>query len=119
TRSGDDAGKGGLDEAAEHTGILLVVNDALEDAPADFGQRAGLFIYVGQVMSPAARNAHFVLPSTTFAESDGSFTNLERRVQRFWPALQLPGMARPAWQVLGVLLAGITGGDAPATADQA
>ena len=118
-RTGDDSGKGGLEELAGHPGVLLVVNDPLDDAPADFGSAAGLFIHVGPVLSEAARNAHFVLPSTTFAESDGSFTNVNRHVQRFWPALQIPGMARPAWQVLGVLLAGITGGEAPATADHA
>jgi NADH-quinone oxidoreductase subunit G len=118
-RTGDDDGKGGLDDLGAHSGTLLVVGDDLADAPADFGREAALFIYVGPVLSTAARNAHFVLPATTFAEMDGSFTNVARRVQRFWPALQLPGMARPSWQVLGVLLAGITGGEAPATPDQA
>jgi NADH-quinone oxidoreductase subunit G len=119
TRAGDDEGHGGLDQLAAHGGLLLVVGDDLADAPPGFGQAASLFVYVGQVLSPAARNAHFVLPATTFAEMDGSFTNVARRVQRFWPALQLPGMARPAWQILGVLLAGITGAEAPATPDQA
>ena len=119
TRTGDDAAEGGLEAAAAHGGMLLVVGDDLADAPQDFGRDSALFVYVGQVLTPAARNAHYVLPATTFAEMDGSFTNVDRRVQRFWPALQLPGMARPAWQVLGVLLAGITGGEAQATADQA
>ncbi|HET7322368.1 MAG TPA: molybdopterin-dependent oxidoreductase, partial [Longimicrobiaceae bacterium] len=63
--------------------------------------------------------AHFVLPATTFAEMEGTFTNVNRRVQRFWPALQVPGMARPAWQILGVLLAGLKGGAVPATPAQA
>jgi NADH-quinone oxidoreductase subunit G len=114
-RAGDDAGKGGLESAAAHDGVLLVVGDDLGDAPDDFGSDASLFIYAGHVASPAARNAHFVLPITNFAEMDGSFTNVNHRVQRFWPALQLPGMARPAWQVLGVLLAGISDAQAPAT----
>ena len=30
----------------------------------------------GRCSSPAARNAHFVLPATTFAEMEGSFTNV-------------------------------------------
>ena len=119
SRVGDEQGQGGLDDAAEHRGTLIVLGDPLDDVPADFGSAASLFVYVGPVMSEAARNAHFILPTTTFAEMDGSFTNVDRRVQRFWPALQLHGMARPAWQVLGVLLAGITGGEAQATADQA
>ncbi|HEX8432567.1 MAG TPA: molybdopterin-dependent oxidoreductase, partial [Longimicrobium sp.] len=87
---------------------LFVLGDELADAPADFGRNAALYVYVGHFASPAARNAHFILPATTFAEMEGTFTNVQRRVQRFWPAIQAPGMARPAWQILGVLLAGIS-----------
>jgi NADH-quinone oxidoreductase subunit G len=113
-RAGDDSGAGGLDEAARHRGFVIVLGDDLRDAPDDFGAEAALFIYVGQVLGPAARNAHFVLPSTTFAEMEGTFTNIDDRVQRFWPALQVPGMARPAWQIIGVLLAGLRETAAPA-----
>jgi NADH-quinone oxidoreductase subunit G len=118
-RTGDATGRGGLDALAGHTGALIVLGDDLADAPADFGTSAALYIYVGHALTPAARNAHFILPATTFAEMEGSFTNVEGRVQRFWPGLQVPGMARPAWQILGVLRAGITGDIAPATAADA
>jgi NADH-quinone oxidoreductase subunit G len=114
SRAGDATGKGGLEEVAGHTGAIVVLGDELDDAPASFGTRSSLFIYVGQVLSEAARNAHFVLPATTFAEMEGTFTNVDSRVQRFWPALQVPGMARPAWQIIGVLLAGLQGTGAPA-----
>jgi predicted molibdopterin-dependent oxidoreductase YjgC len=60
-----------------------------------------------------------VLPITTHAEQEGTFTNHERRVQRFWPALQAPGMARPAWLILGALDAELTGGTAAQTAADA
>jgi predicted molibdopterin-dependent oxidoreductase YjgC len=50
---------------------------------------------------------------------EGTFTNVQKRVQRFWPALQAPGMARPAWQILGVLLAGISDATPVATAADA
>ncbi|MDB4950995.1 MAG: NADH:ubiquinone oxidoreductase, subunit iron-sulfur binding protein [Gemmatimonadetes bacterium] len=120
TRAGGTDGTGGIDDVAGHDGVIFVLGDELADAPADFGSRATLFVYVGQFLSPAARNAHFVLPSTTFAEMEGTFTNVQRRVQRFWPALQVPGMARPAWQVLGVLLAGISeDAQVPGTAAEA
>jgi NADH-quinone oxidoreductase subunit G len=118
-RAGGADGRGGLDAVAAHDGVLLVLGDDLADAPEDFGRSADLFVYIGQAMAPAARNADFVLPATTFAEMEGSFTNVESRVQRFWPALQAPGMARPAWQILGVLLAGVKGETAPATAADA
>ena len=116
-RVGDDDAHGGLDDAG--AGILVVVGDALADLPADFGARADLFVVLGHTLAPAARNAHFVLPATTFAEEEGTFTNFERRVQRFWPAVQPPPLARPAWQVLGVLLAGLDDGPAPADAASA
>jgi NADH-quinone oxidoreductase subunit G len=119
SRAGDETGKGGLEAIAGHTGVIVVLGDELADAPEDFGRDAALFIYVGYGLSPAARNAHFILPATTFAEMEGSFTNVNRRVQRFWPALQTPGMARPAWQILGVLLAGVQGVNAPARTEDA
>ncbi|HEX7051342.1 MAG TPA: 2Fe-2S iron-sulfur cluster-binding protein [Longimicrobiales bacterium] len=116
-RTGDDDAHGGLD--APDGGVLLVLGDALADQPADFGAGARLFVYLGDSLSPAARNADFVLPITTFAEQEGTFTNFEGRVQRFWPALRPRGLARPAWQVLGVALAGLDDTQAPATAADA
>ncbi|HET7460654.1 MAG TPA: molybdopterin-dependent oxidoreductase [Longimicrobium sp.] len=119
TRTGGADGLGGVEAVAGHTGALWVLGDELSDAPADFGSGASVFVYVGHFLSPAARNAHFVLPATTFAEMEGTFTNVQKRVQRFWPALQAPGMARPAWQILGVLLAGISDAAPVATAADA
>ena len=50
----------------------------------------------GKLLRPkAAKNAHFVLPITTFAEQEGSYTNVQGRVQRFWPGVRPPGSARP------------------------
>ncbi|MEN8374871.1 MAG: 2Fe-2S iron-sulfur cluster-binding protein [Gemmatimonadota bacterium] len=115
-RAGDDDGAGGLDRAG---GVLVVLGDDLADLPADFGAGADLFVYLGHTLTPAARAAHFALPVTTFAEQDGTFTNHEGRVQRFWAALQAPAQARPAWQVLGVVLAGAEDGSAPASAADA
>lgn len=115
-RVGDDSGNGGIGAAK---GIVIVLGDELRDLPADFGKDAELFIYFGHALTPAARNAHFVLPVTTFAEQEGTFVNFEKRVQRFWPALQPPPLARPAWQIAGVLLAGLEDGPAPSTAAQA
>ncbi len=104
-RVGHDDGTGGLSEAGRHTGTLLVVGDDLPDQDATFGADAALYVYLGAHPSPAAAEAHFVLPTTTFAEMEGTFTNLAGRVQRFWPGLEAPGAARPAWLVLGALLA--------------
>ena len=117
-RTGDDAGRGGLPETTAGD-VLIVLGDELADAPAGFGADADLFVYLGAYDCAAARNAHFVLPVSTFAEQEGTFTNHEGRVQRFWPALKAPQQARPAWQVLGVILAGLDDAPAPASAADA
>jgi len=51
-------------------------------------------------LSETAELADVVLPATSFAEKDGTFTNTERRVQRVRKALQPPGEAREDWHIL-------------------
>jgi formate dehydrogenase alpha subunit len=46
-------------------------------------------------LTETASAAQVVLPAVTFAEKEGTFTNVERRVQRVRPALQPFGEARP------------------------
>jgi NADH-quinone oxidoreductase subunit G len=118
-RVGKDDGTGGLEGVRDHDGIVLVLGDALSDQDEAFGARAGLYAYFGTHLPVAAKGAHFVLPVTTFAEQEGTFTSHESRVQRFWPALQAPGMARPAWLVLGALVSELGGGAAPRSAEEA
>ncbi|MBZ6067814.1 formate dehydrogenase subunit alpha [Aeromonas schubertii] len=45
-------------------------------------------------LSETAQLADVVLPSCSFAEKSGHFTNTERRVQRLSPAIKGPGQAR-------------------------
>ena len=111
TRVGADDATGGLDSVAGHDGIVIVLGDALPDQPAEFGANAGLYVYLGTHDSAAASNADYVLPVTNHAESEGTFTNFEGRVQHFNGALQAPGMARPAWLILGALNAELSSGD--------
>jgi formate dehydrogenase major subunit len=54
-------------------------------------------------MTETAKLAHVVLPGTSFAEKDGTFTNTERRVQRVRQALQPVGRSKPDWQILSEL----------------
>jgi NADH-quinone oxidoreductase subunit G len=101
-------------------GVVIVLGDELAGTASDFAVGADVYVAIAARATPAARAADFVLPAATFAESEGTFTNHEGRVQRFWPALQPPPLARPAWQVLGVLMAGLDeGSTAPATAADA
>ena len=51
-------------------------------------------------LSETAEYADVVLPSTCFAEKDGTFTNTERRIQRVRKAVEPPGKAREDWRIL-------------------
>ncbi len=51
-------------------------------------------------LTETAQLAHVVLPGTSFAERDGTFTNTERRVQRVRKAVAPPGSAKPDWQIV-------------------
>jgi formate dehydrogenase alpha subunit len=44
--------------------------------------------------------ADVVLPAAAWPESDGTYTNTERRVQRVRPAIPPPGEARQDWQIV-------------------
>jgi predicted molibdopterin-dependent oxidoreductase YjgC len=58
------------------------------------------FLVVQDIVSTEVmQHAHVVLPATTFAEMDGTFTNLEGRVQRLHQAIQQVGLARPGWMI--------------------
>jgi formate dehydrogenase major subunit/formate dehydrogenase alpha subunit len=51
-------------------------------------------------LTETARLADVVLPSTCFAEKDGTFSNTERRVQRVRKAVEPPGEAREDWRIV-------------------
>jgi len=51
-------------------------------------------------MSETARFAHLVLPGASFLEKDGTFTNLERRIQRIRKAVEPPEGILPDWRVV-------------------
>ena len=44
--------------------------------------------------------AQVILPGVSFAEKDGTFTNMERRIQRVRKAIEPVGDSRPDWKIL-------------------
>ncbi len=54
-------------------------------------------------MHETAEVADVVLPATSFAEKDGTFTNSERRVQRVRKAVEPIGQSRPDWEIIADL----------------
>lgn len=51
-------------------------------------------------LTETARLADVVLPATTFAEKEGTFTNTERRVQMVRQAIKPVGNSRPDWWII-------------------
>jgi formate dehydrogenase major subunit len=54
-------------------------------------------------LTETAQYADVVLPSCSFAEKSGHFTNTERRVQRINPAVKPPGEAKEDWAIIQML----------------
>jgi len=50
-------------------------------------------------MVPGYEQAHVLLPSATYAERDGTFTNFQGHLQRINAAFPPRGEALPAWQI--------------------
>jgi NADH-quinone oxidoreductase subunit G len=87
---------------------VLVIAD--EDCDGlDVGSLGGATVIVIGTTFPSALTGHVAvaLPTTNFAEEEGTFTNLRGRVQRFMQAKAAPGLARPTWYVLTDLLAAV------------
>ena len=75
------------------------VGDGLMDGR---GQLA--FLVVQELfLTETAQLADVVLPAQSWAEREGTFTNGERRIQRYYPAIPPMGEARPDWQILAQL----------------
>jgi formate dehydrogenase major subunit len=51
-------------------------------------------------VSQTAKFAHLLLPGASFLEKDGTFTNLERRIQRIRKVAEPPNGILPDWQVV-------------------
>jgi formate dehydrogenase major subunit/formate dehydrogenase alpha subunit len=83
---------------------ILGENAAMTDPDLGHVRRclgAAEFLVVQEIfMSETARFAHVVLPAAASAERSGTFTNTERRVQRFDPAVAPPGEARADWWII-------------------
>jgi len=84
---------------------VLIVADAelLADDPytGSWLEQVETIICLSLFPDDIAAEADIVLPIQSFAERDGTFTNGERRVQRFYTAQGPIGQALPAWQALG------------------
>jgi formate dehydrogenase alpha subunit len=63
-------------------------------------KKLDLLIVQDIFMTETAKVADVVLPSASFAEKDGTFTNTERRVQRIRKVINPPGEAKADWKII-------------------
>ena len=92
-----------------------LVNGRLGDGLAAL-ERLEFLVVMDTFLSAPAQLADVVLPRVTFAEKDGTYTNLERRIQRLRPALPPQTGAAQTEQWLFCQLAqrlGVAGFDFP------
>ena len=68
-----------------------------------FAQAACVVALTPFVSESLRQQAHVLLPIGAFAETSGTFVNLEGRWQSFAAASKAPGETRPGWKVLRVL----------------
>jgi NADH-quinone oxidoreductase subunit G len=105
--------------AVDGAAVVFVLGEMLDGMPADLLGKAAQIVYMGTSLPDCARGADVILPITNVAEEDGSFMNRDGRVQRYFQAKAAPGMARPAWWVLGEMIARLGDGEAFTNASQA
>jgi len=103
-------GEGGLDARAmiesPRRGYLAAGFEAgLDMGPRAIEALAGceFGVVLTAYRSATAERGHVMLPIAPFAETAGTFVNMEGRVQSFNAAVKPQGDARPAWKVLRML----------------
>ncbi len=85
---------------------MYIMGENLIHSYPDYNQVAAAlesldFLVVQDIfLTDTAKLAEVVFPAAGFAEKAGTFTSLERRVQRVRPAIPPPGEAKPDWEII-------------------
>lgn len=95
--------------AGELKHLMLIGFDPIEEFPdRDLAVRAlesaESVVYLNANSGESAAYATLILPLALPAESDGTYTSSERRVQRMDKQLAAPGDAKSGWRVMSELL---------------
>jgi len=70
-----------------------------EDTCRELKEKLGRFVFIGPNENGSLDYADLVLPSSVYAEKEGTFTNFQGRVQRLRRAFAPMGSARPEWEI--------------------
>ena len=70
-------------------------------------ERLELLVCQDPFLTETARLAHVVLPACTYAEKEGTFTNLEGKVLRIRQAMDPIGESLPDWHIMTAIASGL------------
>jgi len=80
--------------------LWVVASDPAATGHGEALAKLDFLIVQDLFLTETARQADVVFPATAFAEREGTFTNLKRRVQRFARAVTPQGTAHPDWWIV-------------------
>jgi formate dehydrogenase alpha subunit len=99
-----------IDGAAEHRvrGMFVLGENPMMSEPNQNHARHALeqleFLVCQDIfINETGEMADVILPATSFAEKDGTFTNTDRRIQRCRKVVEPVGNSRPDWEILADL----------------
>ena len=81
-------------------GEETAISDADTQNVIDAFKKLEFFVVLDMFVSRTAEFADVILPACASVEKDGSFVNTERRIQRFYKAMEPLGESRPDWAIL-------------------
>ena len=82
---------------------VMGANPAADSVTAEALGRLDFLVVQDLFLTETAQLADVVLPAASFAEAEGTYTNLERRVQRGPQGISPAGESRTDWQILAAL----------------
>lgn len=87
-------------QSGELKALFVLAADPIGDGLMAGRGKLDFLVVQELFLTETAAQADVVLPAQSWAEREGTFTSGERRVQRYYPAIQPVGEARPDWQIL-------------------
>jgi formate dehydrogenase major subunit len=78
---------------------MAIVDSNINHVHAAF-EKLDFFVVQDIFFSKTAQYADVVLPAAPSLEKDGTFTNTERRIQRFYKVFEPLGDSKPDWQII-------------------
>lgn len=95
-----------LDQCGDQIRAMLIdgENTLISDPDRKHGEHAlrslDHLVVIDIFLTETGKLADIVLPATGWGETDGYFTNTERRIQRVRKAVDAPGDAKPDWWII-------------------